>query len=198
MDESTRISVELTPAELEFLQKAREEHAVPGAVGQPMPYDASKRAWGEEPPANPPSVQRIISPAEWVEKQINTLQAVGETNYRAGITRPRKSPIAAGIAAQPKYEAAMRDPNVLKRRETALRNTTDDVWASRAERIGAARLVSGVVERRAKVEQKVASYHSKLQAHLQRIDSMPDVGEGDRERRMIENLKGLRAMKGTI
>lgn len=191
-------NIEVTPGELQELQRLRREHAIPDAVGKPMPFDESKRAWGEEPPANPPSVQRLIDPAAWVQKQIDTLSAVGETNYRQGITRPRKSPIGAGIAAQAKYEARMRDPEVLKRRESGLRATSDDVWASRAERIGAGRLVQGVVERRAKVEQKVQAYHGQLSQHLQRIDAMPDVTDSDRERRMIENLHGLKAMKGRI
>ena len=51
---------------------------------------------------------------------------------------------------------------------------------------------------RSKVEQKVQAYHQQLTGHLQRIDAMPDVTDADRERRMVENLKGLRAMKGRI
>lgn len=191
-------NVDITPEELAHLQELRRTAPLEGTRGQPMPYDASQRKWGEAPPANPPTVTRLIGAQEWVDKQINTLQAVGETNYRAGITRPKKSPTAAAIAAQPKYEQAMRDPNVLKRRETALRQTTDDIWASRTENIGAGRLVQGVVQRRDKVEKKVASYQSKLTAHLQKIDALPDVTDSDREQRMIQNLKGLRAMKGTI
>lgn len=191
-------NVEITQAELEALQKLRREHAIPEAVGHPMPFDESERKWGEEPPANPPVIQRLPDPQQWVAKQLDTLQAVGEQHYREGITRPKKSPIQAGIAAQPKYEAAMRNPEVLRRRETALRQTSDDVWAARSERIGAGRLVQGVLERKAKVEQKVTALHARMTQHLQRIDGLPDVTDADRERRMLENLKGLRAMKGTV
>lgn len=154
------------------------------------------RSFGEAPPPNPAVVQRLATPQQWVEKQINNLVAVGETNYRAGITHPRKDPIQAGIAAQDKYVAKMRDPAVLARRETALRKTNIDEWVSMAERVGAQRLVEGVVARRFKVERAVEVRHRVATEIVARIDAMPDVTDSDRERRMIENLRLLRASKG--
>ena len=190
--------VEVTPEELAAIQARRTTDPIPGTAGQPMPYDPSTRDWGQAPPPNPPSIQRLPTPQQWVDKQIRNLSAVGEQNYREGITRPKRDPIQAGIQAQGRYEAQMRDANVLKRREAGLRRTNSDEWASMAERIGAGRLVQGVVERQFKVERAVATLHGKLGSHLQKIDSMPAVTDADKERRMVENLRGLRAMKGTI
>lgn len=166
--------------------------------GVPPDYDESQRGFGEAPPANPPTVQRLLTATDWVAKQLRALQAVGETNYREGITRPKKDPIAAGIAAQPAYEAAMRDAAVLKRRETSLRRTNMEEWGSMCERVGATRLVSGVVERAFKVERAIGNLQPKLAQHLQRIDALPNVTDADRERRMVENLRGLKALKGTV
>lgn len=190
--------MDVTPAERELLERLRVEDPPPTGRGFPVPYDEEARGFGEAPPANPPTVTRLISSADWVDKQINTLQAVGETNYRNGITRPKRDPIAAGIAAQGAYEAKMRDPEVLRRREAGLRRTNMEEWAMLAETLGAPRLVAGVVGRRFKVERAVGNLHGKLSQHLQRIDALPNVTDADRERRMIENLKGLRSMKGTI
>lgn len=162
-----------------------------------LPPQPQERAFGEAPKPNPPVITRVIDPVDWVDKQITTLQAVGETNYRAGITRPKKDPIQAGIAAQGKYEAKMRDPEVLARRKTGLQRTNMDEWAAMAEELGARNLVPGVTARRYKIERFVAAYQPKLKAHLAKIDAMPDVTDADRERRMIENLKGLKALKGT-
>ena len=191
-------AMDLSPEEQAMIEKIRQSEAAPRGPGYAPDYDESKRPWGEAPPPNPPTVQRLIGPEAWVEKQINTLQAVGEANYREGVTRPKKDPIAAGIAAQGAYEAKMRDANVLKRREAGLRRTNMEEWGAMAERVGAPRLVQGVVERRFKVERAVGNLHSRLAQHLQRIDSMPNVTDADRERRMIENLHGLKAMKGQI
>lgn len=188
----------LTPEEQEALSylvnKANGGSTAPG-IAPPVPED---RKFGEAPPPNPATVTRVIPPEEWVDKQINTLSAVGEANYRAGITRPKKNPIEAGIAAQPKYEAAMRDPATLKRRESSLRKTNMDEWAAMSEKVGAGRLVAGVTERRFKVERFVAGYQPKLAAHLRTVDAMPDVTDADRERRMVENLRGLKKIKGTV
>lgn len=186
----------LTPAEQALLaslvDKATAEERAPG-YPPPVPED---RAFGEAPPPNPATIQRVPSPEEWVSKQIRTLEAVGEQNYRAGITRPRKNPIQAGIEAQGKYEAKMRDPAVLARRKTALEKTNMDEWAAMAERIGAGRLVAGVTERRYKVERFVAAYVPKLATHLREIDALPAITDADRERRMLENLRGLKKLKG--
>ena len=192
-------TIDVSENEAKLLERIRADEAEqPRGRGYPVPYDESARESGVAPPANPPTVTRIIPADEWVEKQLRNLQAVGEQNYREGITRPKKDPIAAGIAAQGAYENAMRDPEVLKRRVAGLQRTNMEEWASMAERVGASRLVAGVVERRFKVERAVASLHGHLAQHLQRIDAMPNVTDADRERRMVENLRGLKSMKGSI
>ena len=188
-------SMDLTDEELRIIEERR-SHATPSnpeARGYPPP--AEGRQFGECPPANPASVTRLIPASEWVSKQIGNLQAVGETNYRSGITRPKKDPITAGIAAQGAYEAAMRDPATLKRRETGLKRTNMDEWASMSERVGAPRLVQGVTERQYKVERFVQTWQPRLEAHLRHIDSLPAVTDADRERKMVENLRGLRNLK---
>ncbi|MBA7613432.1 hypothetical protein ES703_20681 [subsurface metagenome] len=179
-----------------ILSMRAEQGRAPAAPPGEEPAEGQRR-FGEFAPANPPTVTRIIDPASWVQKQINTLQAVGAANYSEGVTRPKRDPIAAGIAAQAAYVAAMRDANVLARREAGLRRTSMEVWGAMCESIGAQRLVDGVIARRAKVEQAVSSLHSKLTAHLRMIDAMPNVTPADRERRMVENLRGLRAFKGS-
>ena len=187
---------QLTEEEARIVDERR-SHATPSnPESRGHAPDVGPLGWGECPPPNPATVTRLIPAAEWEAKQIGNLQAVGETNYRAGITRPKKDPIAAGIAAQGAYESAMRDPNVLARRVSGLKRTNMEEWASMSERLGAARLVTGVVERRYKVQRFLTGYVPKLLTHLSRIDALPNVTDADRERRMVENLKGLRALKG--
>jgi len=159
---------------------------------------SSDREWGEAPAPNPEvaEVTRILPPDEWVEKQIATLEAVGRENYLRGIKRPKKDPIKAGIAAQKKYEEAMKKAEVLKRREEALKKTNIDEWYSMASILGADKIVDGVVKRRFKVERFVEKYQPALKDHLAVIDAMPDITDADREKRMIENLRGLKKLKG--
>lgn len=161
-----------------------------------LPEQPGERKWGDAPKPNPSSVQRILPPDQWVNKQISTLEQVGEANYITGIQNPRKDPIKAGIAAQGKYEAKMKDPEVLKRRAEKLGRTNMDEWTAMAEKRGARNLVSGVTDRRYKVERFVGKYHGLLKSHLDKVDAMPDVSDTDREKKVIENLRGLKALKG--
>lgn len=187
---------DLTPEERDLILSRRAAQAASPAAPPGAEPAPGQRAWGTPPPPNPPTVQRLKPPEEIVQKQVDNLQAVGQQNYSRGITTPRKDPIAAAIAAQPHYEAKMRDPQVLKRREVGLRKTNMNEWATMAETLGAQRLVEGVVQRRHKVERFWSAFHPRLLQHLQRIDSLPNVTDADRERRMLENLRGLKSLKG--
>ena len=188
----------LSPAEQDALQTLMDK-----MEGNPNPTPSNpgpddNRAWGEAPRPNPATVERIIDPATWVNKQITTMEQVGKDHYLTGIKHPRKNPITAGIAAQPKYEAKMKDPAVLKRRADNLAKTNIDEWVGMAETRGADNLVSGVVQRRYKIERKVSKLQAMLKDHLSKIDTMPDVSDSDREAKMIANKRGLQAMKGKI
>lgn len=160
------------------------------------PAEPTDRAFGEAPAPNPAIVTRVLDPKDWVDKQIDTMTAVGRENYLRGVKHPKKDPIKAGIAAQPKYEAKMKDPKVLARRKSGLQKTNMDEWVLMAETLGADKIVDGVVKRRFKIERWVAKYQPLLKAHLATIDAMPDVTEADREAKMLANKRGLQKLKG--
>jgi hypothetical protein len=177
-----------------YLANSARMQADPAAAPGDTPGEG-QRAWGEFAPPNPPTVTPIKDAMTIVDKQVNTAAAVGTQNYLAGVASPRADPITAGIAAQPAYEAAMRDPNVLKRREAGLRRTNLQEWGLAAETKGASRYAEGVEQSRPKVERFWADWHPKLSQHVARIRSMPNVTPADRKNRMIANLDGLRHMK---
>ena len=142
------------------------------------------------------AVKRILSPTEWVDRQIKNLEAVGESSYKTGIASPKRDPIEAGKAAQDRYEAQMKKDDVLKRRLTALEKTSMAEWYKYSSELGAGRLVDGVKKRKPKVTSFVTSFHPLLTDHLSKIDGLADVTDSDRETRMLENLRGLKALKG--
>jgi len=141
-------------------------------------------------------VVRIMSPDEWKKRQLSTLSSVGQTNYAQGITAPRNDPIAAGIAAQGRYEAQMKKDEVLKRREAGLKATSMNDWAAYAQALGVNRLVEGVQKREKKVDTFIKSFQPLLADHVSKIDAMPDITDADREQRVMANLRGLKALKG--
>ena len=154
------------------------------------------REFGEFATPNPPAVKRLLDPTEWVDKAVRGMEATGRANYEAGIRSPKKDPIKAGIDAQGKYENEMKKPEVLKRREDGLRATSMEEWASMAETVGAENLVRGYTSRRPKLERRIGKLQPLLASHLTKIDALPNVTDADREKRMIENLRGLKGLKG--
>ncbi|MBW2672766.1 MAG: hypothetical protein JRD89_05010 [Deltaproteobacteria bacterium] len=141
-------------------------------------------------------VTRILPPDEWRKRQLSTLKAIGEANYRQGIARPKKDPIEAGIAAEDKWAARIREAIEERRRAKALSATNMAEWGSFAEQIGAGRLVEGVTKREVKVDRFVKGFQPMLLDHVSKIDAMPAVTDADMEQRMLENLRGLKALKG--
>jgi len=141
-------------------------------------------------------VTRILPPDEWKKRQISTLRAVGETNYRQGIARPKKDPIEAGIQAEAKWAARIKAAIEGEHRKKGLMATDMADWARYAEEIGAGRVVEGVVKREAKIDRFVKGFQPMLVDHVSKIDAMPAVTDSDMEQRMLENLRGLKGLKG--
>ncbi len=139
---------------------------------------------------------RVLPPDEWRKRQINNLKAVGQQNYAQGIAMPKKDPIQAAIAAEDKWAARMRAAIEEKRRAKALQAVSLQEWYKYASELGVNRLVEGVTKREAKVAKFVNSWAPMLQDHLSKIDQLPAVTDADMETRMLENLRGLKALKG--
>ena len=188
---------ELTADEAELIRARREDREPREAVRLPTLADFAdpERPWGEMPKANPPTVTRLPDPRSWVERQQRGATSVGPQNYLDGVRSPKADPIQAGIDAQPAYVASMRDPNVLERRVRGLQRTNMQEWAAKAESIGVSRYADGVVASKPKLERGIAEYHGFLQNHLATLDRMPSATSADRDRKVIENLHGLRAFK---
>jgi len=142
------------------------------------------------------AVRRLISPTDWANRQISTLKAVGEANYRQGIQNPKKDPIQAGIAAEDKFANAMRTALENKTRAAGLGRTNMAEWAGYAENIGAGKLVEGVTKRIAKVNKFLTVYVPLLTDTVSKLDAMPTTTTSDRNAKVIANLEALRALKG--
>ncbi len=142
------------------------------------------------------TVKRVISPTEWVERQIGNLKAVGEKNYKAGILSPKADPIARGMETEEKWAAAMKEAMDNESRKKGLAKTDMGEWAKYSLESGASKLVEGVVKRKAKVDRFVGAYQPALVTHLSSIDALPEDTDAEREERMLENVRGLKQLKG--
>jgi len=142
------------------------------------------------------TVTRVLSPDEWKRRQLDTLKSVGEKEYKAGIAKPKADPIARGIETEDKYAAETKKAIDAGRRKAALSKVTMADWYKYASELGAGKLVEGVVKREPKVAKFITEFQPMLTSHLAKIDVLPEETDGERETRMLENLRGLKALKG--
>lgn len=145
------------------------------------------------------TVQRVLPPKEWREKQIGTLKSVGRKNYLTGIAYPKADPIAAGASdkAEARYAAETKAAIDAARRQNALKALTIEDWYPFARDIGANILVDGVVKREAKVNRFVTAFQPMLITHLAEIDKLAVETLEERISKSAENIRGLAALRGT-
>lgn len=141
------------------------------------------------------AVKRLKSPDDWVDSQISTLKSVGEREYKKGLKSPKKNPITAGIDAEGKFADSMKKVIDEERRMHGLEGTTMEEWFGYSWEF-ADRLVPGVTKREAKVRKFVTKFQPMLMDHVTSIDELADETDSDRETRMLENLRGLKALHG--
>ena len=146
------------------------------------------------------TVQRVLSPTDWKDKQIGTLKAVGRKNYLIGIGFPKRSPIGAGKSdwAEEKFNAAMQIALENKTRQKEVGKSSDEEWFNYSKSIGADNLVGGVTKREAKVVDFVTAWQPKLTAHLADIDKMEVATLENRIEKAAENIRGLAALHGAV
>jgi len=143
------------------------------------------------------TVQRVLPPEKWREKQLETLKSVGKKNYLTGIAFPKRDPIEAGKsdAAEARYAAEMRLVIDEERRKKGLAPLTIDDWYPYARDIGAGILVDAVTKREAKVAKFINAWQPMLVEHLGKIDPMSVETLEDRIEKAAENIRGLAALR---
>jgi len=142
------------------------------------------------------SVQRVLSPEEWKKRQLETLKSVGRANYLIGIKSPKADPIARGIETEEKYAEETRKAIDAGRRKEQLAKSSMGEWYTYSATLGADKLVDGVTKREPKVKKFIDSFQPMLTTHLGRIDGLAEDTDSDREQKMLENLRGLKALRG--
>lgn len=146
------------------------------------------------------TVQRVLSPTDWKDKQINTLKSVGRRNYLVGIGYPKRSPIGAGKSdwAEDKFNAAMMLALDGKLRQKGVAKSSDEEWFRYSKDIGADALVGGVTKREAKVLDFITAWQPKLVSHLADVDAMGVATLEERIEKAAENIRGLAALHGAV
>lgn len=130
--------------------------------------------------------------AKWAA---NTKQAVKA--YEAGIQAVDQSPTEAAANKADKYVQGVQDAVNSGKFQQNLRAVSLADWKQASISKGARRISDGVTAAQPKMQQVMAQLLPQIQAIQQSVKAMPDTTESDREARMVENMRRMRAIRVT-
>lgn len=135
----------------------------------------------------------VISPEEWAEKQVRNASS-NAAEWLKHVTRPRRDPLKAAIAAAPKRAEKVREALEEKKWEKAMGKVDEDMMYEVIKKRGAAAFRSGVEDRKAKVVARATELQPMVTALKKEIEAMPDVTDADREARLLAARRGMIAI----
>jgi hypothetical protein len=137
----------------------------------------------------------VRSASEIVAKQQEKAIAAAGL-YAKNVASPERDPVQAALAANDKRVNKLKESIEKKTWEERMRRLPAGYVSKKAAEIGAPRYAQGVEANKDKVDDFWAKQQPLLDAHQKKIDAMPQATDADREKRMLENLRGMRALKG--
>ncbi len=142
------------------------------------------------------TVVRLISPQQWVDRQMKGVQATAQTNYAIGIDNPKKDPIQAAVSSKQAWANGVQQAITQDAFAKGLGNTNIQEWNAAAKNLGVNRLVPGIMAKQAKIQNFVTSFSPLLTNLLSTIDQMPTGTAAERTAKSTAMQDGLRALRG--
>ena len=128
----------------------------------------------------------------WVGNWDKGMSNAGE-KYKQGIARVNDNPMAKAAAKKDKAVAGY--TRAADRMAAKLLATPLERWKTNAANVGAERLVSGAKKAKSKLQAYITEYGPAIQALRDRVDSMPNDTETDREQKSLAWMRGMREIK---
>ncbi len=135
-----------------------------------------------------------LATAENIVKK--TLARAGQAprDWEQGLQNASGTITSAMKQAGPRFAASMQKVITDKLWDKAVAPLTDEMIIAAALKVGGNTWLNGLTTREDKLLRAWQVLQPRLQTHVDKINAMPNVTEADRERRMVENLHGMRAL----
>lgn len=138
-------------------------------------------------------VAAVVDANTWTAKMMSRVQAAGG-DWEKGVANPRRSPTAAMKAAGGKWKTRMQQAITNDAWMKGIAGLTDQAIQAAAAAAGGSRFVAGVTSRQQKIADAIAKLQPKVAALSSKIQSLPQDTDQQREDRMIQNVRGMRAI----
>jgi hypothetical protein len=147
---------------------------------------------------NPVSLgSRVPSGEEMAANMVAGAQA-NQQKWLERTMHPRKDPIAGMKGANATYKARTQEAIAQDRYAKGVANIDETEMYATIQKRGGQAFASGVADRQGKITKKMIALAPKIAAVATAIDRMANVTDADREARMLANVRGMRAIKGTV
>ena len=137
--------------------------------------------------------ERLPSPEKWADNQVQAASNASD-KWLQNTLRPTKDPIAEAKKASGRYATEVQKAIQENRFSKGLDRVNADEMQATIQQVGAAGFAQGVQNRKGKIRAAITRLHSALGPHVAKMDSMPVETEAQREAKVIENLRGMRAI----
>jgi len=133
---------------------------------------------------------RVIPPEEWAAKQTQRAAAAA-SDWEKNVTRPRKNPIEAAIAADAKRKDRLAEAEKQDKWKKKMAKVNLDEMFQTIKNVGASGYSAGIQARAHKVERVAKELQPLVAALAASIDSMPQATDADREKRLLAARRGM-------
>lgn len=134
-----------------------------------------------------------VDAARMLDKYQRRTQAAG-ADYVAGVNNPKRSFKAAAIAANGKWKNRVQEAIQQDNFAKGMNGVNEQEAIATATADGGAAYTAGVAKRIPKVQRAFATIAPQINSVSQRVQGMPQDTPQQREQRMLENLRGMRAV----
>jgi len=135
-----------------------------------------------------------VKPLEEIKRHYREAAGIAASRYRDAI--PRIEWQGAALAGQALYEERMRDPNVLARRATKIREVSDSEFRAALETKGAPRIRAGI---EAAVDKQAARY-APIRSALEALDLPPRTADFEENirNRLVPVVRTMKEAAGKL
>jgi len=141
-----------------------------------------------DPPEEVAVGPRLLTPEEWEKDWAEGITAMAE-RWKRRVSRPKKDPIKAGIAAEDKYADRLREAIAEKRRAKKLEKVGFEGWAEMVAATEAREFSEGALKRRPKFRKITDALQALRLYMVSKLDAMPTATDAQRERKLLAARK---------
>ncbi|MGC9203184.1 MAG: hypothetical protein ACP5HX_11015 [Thermoproteota archaeon] len=140
----------------------------------------------------------ILDPSKIADKQVKrATDPTTEEFYKAAMQALTVNPAELSAQAEDKWFNKLEKVHKDGTRKAIMSKIKKEDIVGPAVEFGGENLRKQIEKRKNKIQNFWSRWAPKLKAHVDNINKLPDVTDEDREKRMIENLRGLKKLKGT-